>query len=120
LFLFGEKTMKISNSFIYLILSFFVITNIWLKFCSLIIICFLTYKKCYKKIDKKEILIDVVCCTIIYITNKLIGLNLDVINFSFFSLINVCLGHFKINIKKENYLSIYYFFILIFGVLSCV
>lgn len=108
--------MKNSNLYLYLIMSFFIVNSVLFKACILFVLVFLAFKKYCVEINKIYLLEDVICCLLIILLNRLVTLNLDIINFIFFVIGNVLLEKKKVNIKKETYISIYFFLVLVRGV----
>lgn len=109
--------MTWNNSFVYIILAVLVIENVWLKLIVLISGMVLFFKHFFNDFDKNSAVYDVVYCLMLFVISMGVNFNLDIINFVLLFVFNVLGNKFVKKIKKEIYFSIYFFVVLVSGVL---
>ena len=107
--------MIINNVIVILLLGLLSVRNTYLKILIILLILFYLLKKKMVRVSFNKLINDLMYVICVVVINRLLNMNLDVLNFSYFVILNCSLLVMKKEIKIENYMSIYLLLLVVFG-----
>lgn len=107
--------MNINNVILFLLLSIIIVDDIWLKFVDIMVMVIFLVKRKLVSQNKRELIINIFYLACVIFLNYILSIDLSLLNFIYFTLVNFVLFFLKKDIKIEKYFSVYFLLTLMIG-----